>query len=53
MIRCRSCDKPFPWLLVFQGKAVIRCGECQALNVLVSQGSTRVDVAGLANVTSA
>ena len=50
MIRCRSCDSPIA--LMVQGKAVIACAACRALNVVVSQGSVRVDVAGMATVAS-
>jgi len=52
MIRCRSCNEPWPGTLFFQGKAVFKCLKCQTVNVVVSQGSVRVDVARLANVTS-
>ena len=51
MIRCRTCNEPIA--LIVQGKAVIPCWNCKAMNVVVSQGSVRVDVAGLATVASA
>ena len=50
MIRCRSCDAPIA--LMVQGKAVIPCWSCHSMNVVVSQGSVRVDAASLSTVAS-
>ena len=33
MIRCRSCNEPWPGTLFFQGKAVFKCLKCQTVNV--------------------
>jgi len=50
MIGCRSCGAKLAE--VVQGKALIACPKCHTLNFVVSQGSVRVDIAGVANVAS-
>jgi len=50
MIGCRACGAKLAEIV--QGKAVIACPKCHTLNFIVSQGSVRVDMTGVAKVAS-